>query len=147
MKSPKINLTEKEKIILDATHYGMDDYGCGWLHELKIQNLSEHQVAGIIGSLTQKGLVSCEEDDETDNCFWVHLTKDGWQAWRQLANTDEQSMDKYGCLIKTEGETIYTRPSDTDDWIEVTAPDTQEFLDFVHKHFGVWSHIKQFAGR
>lgn len=138
-------LTELEKFVLDGTHRGMDEYGCGWLHQLTIQTLSDHQVAGCIGSLEKKGILTSHHELGTPGCYWIKLTQVGWETYRQLAKTDEQSVNKYGCLIKTRGKTIYTRPTESDDWIEVTAPDSQEFLDFVYKHFGVWSLVKQYS--
>jgi len=67
-------LTDKEQALLDSVKKGMDYPGSGWLHELIPAGMTKHQVAGILGSLIEKGLVTSEEDNEGPMiCFWVEL--------------------------------------------------------------------------
>jgi hypothetical protein len=66
-------LTDKEQSLLTAIQEGMDEPGCGWLHEVTpFQN--DHVTAGVLGSLVQKGLVHSHEDTEGPMaCYWVEL--------------------------------------------------------------------------
>ena len=70
-------LTEKEQALLDGIKEGMDQPGCGWLHEVTPFN-NDHVTAGVLGSLIEKGLVTSIEDEEnTPGCppaYWVELT-------------------------------------------------------------------------
>lgn len=73
------NLTAKETDLLNAITIGMDEPGCGWLHEISARidadwARNEHAVAGVLGSLITKGLVWSEEDHESwTTCYWVGL--------------------------------------------------------------------------
>jgi len=71
-------LTDKESALLASIEDGMDEPGCGWLHELDPFNNS-HVCAGVLGSLVSKGLVTSYEDTETapgfGSCYWVQLIK------------------------------------------------------------------------
>jgi hypothetical protein len=70
-------LTSKEAKLLAAIQEGMDEPGCGWLHEVTPFN-NDHVTAGVLGSLITKGLVTSYEDDETmagfPPAYWVQLT-------------------------------------------------------------------------
>ena len=68
-------LTEKEQALLDAIKEGMDEPGCGWLHEVTPFN-NDHITAGVLGSLVSKGLVHSYKDVEgVPGCpsYWVTL--------------------------------------------------------------------------
>lgn len=71
--SPTMTLTDKEQALFTAIQEGMDEPGCGWLHEVTpFQN--DHVTAGVLGSLIQKGLILSEEDNEGPmTCYWVTL--------------------------------------------------------------------------
>lgn len=68
-------LTDKETALFAAIQEGMDEPGCGWLHEISpFQN--DHVTAGILGSLIEKGLVHSYKDTEGVPgvpCYWVTL--------------------------------------------------------------------------
>lgn len=70
-----MNLTTKESALFAAITEGMDEPGCGWLHEVTpFQN--DHVTAGVLGSLIEKGLVHSYEDNEGTPglpCYWVSL--------------------------------------------------------------------------
>ena len=72
-----INLTDKEQALLNAIADGMDEPGCGWLHEVTPFN-NDHVTAGVLGALITKGLVhSHEEPGYFPSCppaYWVTLT-------------------------------------------------------------------------
>jgi hypothetical protein len=69
-------LTEKEQALLNAIKEGMDEPGCGWLHEVTPFS-NAHVTAGVLGSLVSKGLVSSYKDVEGvpgfPPCYWVTL--------------------------------------------------------------------------
>jgi hypothetical protein len=65
-------LTHKEHLLLCFIEEGMDEPGCGWLHELDPFNDS-HVCAGVLGSLISKGLVNSHQDEEAPDCHWVTL--------------------------------------------------------------------------
>jgi hypothetical protein len=71
-----LNLTDKEQALLAAITEGMDEPGCGWLHEVTPFN-NDHVTAGVLGSLISKGLVTSWEDDEPvagyPPAYWVQL--------------------------------------------------------------------------
>ena len=60
-----ITLTAKEQALYAAIVAGMDEPGCGWLHELAPET---RETAGILGSLVKKGLVTTFVEDD---CSWV----------------------------------------------------------------------------
>ena len=66
-------LTVKEQKLYDSIVQGMDEPGCGWLHELADETKS---TAGILGSLVKKGLVISSEIKEKGEptAYWVELT-------------------------------------------------------------------------
>lgn len=63
-------LTAKEAALLKEVQRGMDEPGCGWLHEIAPVDWSPRSVAGVLGSLVKKGLVVANEED---GCSWVQL--------------------------------------------------------------------------
>jgi hypothetical protein len=65
-----MNLTNKEQQLFDSIKQGMDEPGCGWLHELDPFN-NTHVCSGVLGQLISKGLVRSIKDD--DNCYWIEL--------------------------------------------------------------------------
>ena len=68
-----VSLTPKEQNLLNAIKHGMDEPGCGWLHELADETRS---TAGILGSLVKKGLVTSSGFREPGypTAYWVELT-------------------------------------------------------------------------
>jgi hypothetical protein len=68
------NLSAKEQALLDSIQEGMDEPGCGWLHELEPFN-NDHVAAGVLGALITKGLVTSTEELEPGRppCYWVQL--------------------------------------------------------------------------
>lgn len=72
-----ITLTDKEQALFDSIKEGMDEPGCGWLHEVTPFN-NDHVTAGVLGSLIEKGLVTSNEYEETapgyGPAYWVELT-------------------------------------------------------------------------
>jgi len=60
-------LTSKEKQLLLLIEEGMDEPGCGWLHELTDVTPSSK---GVLGSLVKKNLVRTFNED---GCSWVQL--------------------------------------------------------------------------
>lgn len=68
-----LKLTDKEQALLEAIAEGMDQPGCGWLHEVT-PFMNDHVTAGVLGSLVSKGLVHSYEDKEGEMpCYWVTL--------------------------------------------------------------------------
>lgn len=69
-------LTEKEQALFDSIKEGMDEPGCGWLHEVEPFN-NDHVAAGVLGALIAKGLVTSHEEPPTAPGFgpsyWVAL--------------------------------------------------------------------------
>jgi hypothetical protein len=77
---PMANLTSKESALLCSIARGMDEPGCGWLHEVEPFN-SDHVAAGVLGALMAKGLVTSHEEPETSPgygpAYWVETTESG----------------------------------------------------------------------
>jgi hypothetical protein len=71
-------LTDKEFALLAAIAEGMDEPGCGWLHELAPET---HSTAGTLGSLVTKGLVISHKERAPGYppAYWVELTAAGQQ--------------------------------------------------------------------
>ena len=68
-------LTDKESALLSAITEGMDEPGCGWLHEISPFS-NDHVTAGVLGSLIEKGLVHSYQDSDGIPglpCYWVSL--------------------------------------------------------------------------
>ena len=65
-------LTEKEQALYNAIAEGMDEPGCGWLHELAD---GTRATAGVLGSLVKKGLVHSHKELNPGypTCYWVEL--------------------------------------------------------------------------
>lgn len=69
-----MTLTDKEQRLYSSIQEGMDEPGCGWLHELDPFNDS-HVCAGVLGALISKGLVHSYQDEEAPDCYWVTLVE------------------------------------------------------------------------
>ena len=69
-----LNLTQKEQELLTAIQEGMDEPGCGWLHEIEPFG-NDHVTAGVLGSLITKGLVISHEERTPGypSAFWVQV--------------------------------------------------------------------------
>lgn len=71
-----MTLTTKETALLAAITEGMDEPGCGWLHEVEPFN-NDHVAAGVLGALIAKGLVTSHEEPPTAPgyapAYWVEL--------------------------------------------------------------------------
>jgi len=71
-----MTLTTKESALLAAITEGMDEPGCGWLHEVEPFN-NDHVAAGVLGALIAKGLVISHEEPEntpgSGPAYWVEL--------------------------------------------------------------------------
>lgn len=71
-------LTVKESALLAAITAGMDEPGCGWLHELAPQTLGTN---AVLGSLISKGLVHSHREPGSfpgmPPAYWVELTPAG----------------------------------------------------------------------
>jgi len=62
-------MTPKEQLLLKSITEGMDEPGCGWLHELDPFNNSK-VCAGVLSSLLKKDLVTSTQEDD---CYWVEI--------------------------------------------------------------------------
>ena len=73
-------LTAKESALLCSIARGMDEPGCGWLHEVEPFN-NDHVAAGVLGALILKGLATSHEEPETSPGYgpahWVEITDSG----------------------------------------------------------------------
>ena len=69
---PLTTLTEKETTLYTAIQEGMDEPGCGWLHELADESLSTN---AVLGSLVKKGLVRSNKFKEPGEpaAYWVEV--------------------------------------------------------------------------
>ena len=67
-------LTDKEQQLMKSIIEGMDEPGCGWLHELNPFG-SDKVCAGVLSALIQKGLVRSDlyQDRDCDDCYWIEL--------------------------------------------------------------------------
>jgi DNA-binding MarR family transcriptional regulator len=76
MTASYASLTAKESALFAAIVEGMDQPGCGWLHELAE---SSRSLSAVLGSLVRKGLVDSNRDDNgaPSACYWVSLTDAG----------------------------------------------------------------------
>ena len=74
LPNEKISLTEKETALYQAIERGMNEPGCGWLHELAPET---HETAGVLGSLVKKGLVTSMECKEPglEVAYWVSISE------------------------------------------------------------------------
>jgi len=70
---PPVTLTPKEQALLSSIQEGMDEPGCGWLHELADETRS---TAAVLGSLIKKGLVVSTAMPEPGypTAYWVELS-------------------------------------------------------------------------
>ena len=69
-----MKLTTKEQQLLDSIIEGMDEPGCGWLHELN-PFMNDRVCAGVLSALIQKDLVRSNlyQDRDCDDCYWIEL--------------------------------------------------------------------------
>lgn len=67
-------LTVKETALLKSIVQGMDEPGCGWLHEIEPFG-NDHVAAGVLGSLISKGLVQSFEEKTPGYppSYWVAI--------------------------------------------------------------------------
>ena len=67
-------LTDKEQQLMKSILEGMDEPGCGWLHELN-PFMNDRVCAGVLSALIQKGLVRSDlyQDRDCDDCYWIEL--------------------------------------------------------------------------
>jgi hypothetical protein len=76
-----MKLTQKEQLLYDSVCRGMDEPGCGWLHELTMCGWSNRTTAGVLSSLIKKGFVHSHREPT--------LSGDGDAYWITLANKEE----------------------------------------------------------
>jgi hypothetical protein len=72
IKAATVTLTEKEITLFTAIEEGMDEPGCGWLHELADESLSTN---AVLGSLVKKGMVRSNKFKEPGEpaIYWVEV--------------------------------------------------------------------------
>ena len=63
-------LTQKESKLLEAIKIGMDEAGCGWLHEITAEG---KKTSGLVSSLVKKGLITSEESFDYAGEYWVSV--------------------------------------------------------------------------
>ena len=70
-------LTTKEQALYDAIEEGMDEPGCGWLHEIEPFN-NDHIAAGTLGALIEKGLARSHQECTPGYppAYWVELIRE-----------------------------------------------------------------------
>ena len=64
------NLTEKEQDLYSAIENGMDEPGCGWLHEMADDGKS---TSGVMSSLIKKGVITSQESNDYPGEYWVSI--------------------------------------------------------------------------
>ncbi len=76
----KAQLTEKEKVALEAFQQGMDEPNAGWLHE--IAPFDGKELSGVVSSLVKKGVITSDGEeinqDPSNVCYWIQVC----DAWR-----------------------------------------------------------------
>jgi hypothetical protein len=74
-----MNLTVMETNALKSFNEGMDQPGCGWLHEMGFadengKTVEGKRLSGVISSLVKKGVICTVIDEvETPDCVWVEV--------------------------------------------------------------------------
>ncbi|MAN61516.1 MAG: hypothetical protein CMI60_06155 [Parvibaculum sp.] len=72
-----MELTEKEKLTLEAFQQGMDEPNAGWLHE--IAPFDGKELSGIVSSLVKKGVITSEGEainqDPSNVCYWIQVNE------------------------------------------------------------------------
>jgi hypothetical protein len=69
-----MKLTVKEQLLYDAIVKGMDQPGCGWLHELAPCDWAPRTRSGVVGSLVKKKLIHThKEPSPTGPVSWLTL--------------------------------------------------------------------------
>ena len=70
-----MELTEKEKIALEAFQEGMDEPNAGWLHE--IAPFAGKELSGVVSSLVKKGVITSDTEiinqDPSNVCHWIQV--------------------------------------------------------------------------
>ena len=65
-------LTDKEQKLMKSIIEGMDEPGCGWLHELN-PFMNDRVCAGVLSQLITKNLVHSYQDEDSPDCYWIEL--------------------------------------------------------------------------
>jgi len=77
----KAQLTEKEKVALEAFQEGMDEPNAGWLHE--IAPFDGKELSGVVSSLVKKGVITSDSElinqDPSNICYWIQVC-DKWRV-------------------------------------------------------------------
>jgi len=75
-----MELTEKEKIALEAFQEGMDAPNEGWLHE--IAPFEGKELSGVVSSLVKKGVITSQAEeinqDSSNICYWIQVSNE-WE--------------------------------------------------------------------
>jgi hypothetical protein len=75
-----MELTEKEKIALEAFQEGMDAPNEGWLHE--IAPFEGKELSGVVSSLVKKGVITSQAEeinqDPSNICYWIQVSNE-WE--------------------------------------------------------------------
>jgi len=70
-----MELTQKEKIALEAFQEGMDEPNAGWLHE--IAPFDGKELSGVVSSLVKKGVITSDGEeinqDPSNVCYWIQV--------------------------------------------------------------------------
>jgi len=73
----KVQLTEKEKVALEAFQQGMDEPNAGWLHE--IAPFDGKELSGVVSSLVKKGVITSDAEeinqDPSNVCYWIQVAE------------------------------------------------------------------------
>ena len=80
MTDNNTELTEKEKVALEAFQEGMDEPNAGWLHE--IAPFDGKELSGVVSSLIKKGVITSDGEeinqDPSNVCYWIQVC-DEWR--------------------------------------------------------------------
>ena len=75
-----MELTEREKIALEAFQEGMDAPNEGWLHE--IAPFEGKELSGVVSSLVKKGVITSQAEeinqDPSNICYWIQVSNE-WE--------------------------------------------------------------------
>ena len=75
-----MELTEKEKIALEAFQEGKDAPNEGWLHE--IAPFEGKELSGVVSSLVKKGVITSQAEeinqDPSNICYWIQVSNE-WE--------------------------------------------------------------------
>lgn len=81
-----MKLTVKEQLLYDSIVKGMDEPGCGWLHELAPCDWAPRTRSGVVGSLVKKKLILTHKEP-TPAGFASKRAWYGYSAWLTLPET------------------------------------------------------------